>query len=67
MRLALLAVLAAAVVAGCGGDDAAAPVAQAETTSRLGEVVDLENVLGLRSDFEQDMDTTRVILLLSPT
>ena len=80
MRRALLLLLAALVLAGCGGgddggeDEAAAPAEQPQTaeqpqatTQRPGDIVDLENVLALRSDFEADAGKARVLILLSPT
>jgi len=55
----LLALLA---LAGCGGDETAAPeAAPADGVEELG------NVLDLRADFEADAGKTRVILLFSPT
>ena len=58
----LLAVLA---LAGCGGGDGddEAPV-QAEAGNAI---VELDNVLGLASDFRADEGKTRVLLLFSPT
>jgi ABC-type glycerol-3-phosphate transport system substrate-binding protein len=55
----LLALLA---IAGCGGDEAAAPEA-----APAKDVKELANVLELRSDFEADAGKTRVIVLFSPT
>jgi hypothetical protein len=57
--------LAALALAGCGGDNAAAPETQPAVTGA--GVEDLDNVLALRSDFEADAGKTRVILLFSPT
>ena len=62
MRRAAFAVLAALVLAGCGGSESPAP----EPSAR-GGVHGLDNVLRLRSDFEADVGKTRVLLLLSPT
>ena len=63
MRLsALLVLLAALALAGCGGNETAAP----ETTD-TGDVEELANVLDLRSAFEADAGKTRLIVLLSPT
>ena len=56
-----LAILAAFVVAGCGGSS------DAPTTASRTPVNDLENVLRLRADFEADAGKTRVLLLFSPT
>jgi hypothetical protein len=56
-----LALLAAFVVAGCGGSSDAP-----KTASRT-PVNDLDNVLRLRADFEADPGKTRVLLLFSPT
>ena len=55
----LLSLLA---LAGCGGDEAAAPEA-----APADGVEELANVLELRGDFEADAGKTRVILLFSPT
>jgi hypothetical protein len=62
-RLAPL--LAALALAGCGGDEEAAP--PAETAAPAASVRELSNVLDLRSDFEADAGTTRVVVLFSPT
>ena len=64
MRRAALLLLAVLALAGCGGDEDAAP---AQTASAAGGVKQLANVLDLRSDFEADAGKTRVILLFSPT
>ena len=62
MRRAALLLVALLVLAGCGGDEAAAPeAAPAE------EVKELTNVLELRADFEADAGKTRLLVLLSPT
>ena len=58
--LLLLALLA---LAGCGGDETAAPTAAPTAES----VHELANVLQLRSDFEGDAGKTRLIVLFSPT
>jgi outer membrane lipoprotein-sorting protein len=60
LLLALLLPLLA--LAGCGGDETAAPDA-----APADGVEELANVLDLRADFEADAGKTRVILLLSPT
>ena len=60
-RAALL--LALLALAGCGGDETAAPEAAAPTD----DVKELANVLDLRADFEADAGKTRMILLFSPT
>jgi len=66
---ALLPVLVALVLAGCsaGDSDEAATPSEPPTADRPGSVVELENVLGLASDFRADEGKTRVILLFSPT
>ena len=61
-RTALLLFLAAVALAGCGGDETAAP----ETTD-TGDVEELANVLDLRSAFEADAGKTRLVFLFSPT
>ena len=61
-RTALWLLLAALALAGCGGDETAAP----ETTDS-GDVEELTNVLDLRSAFETDAGKARLIVLLSPT
>jgi hypothetical protein len=61
-RLVLL-LLAVLVLAGCGGDEETAP----PDTAAAGGVTELDNLLALRSDFEADAGSTRVILLFSPT
>ena len=62
MRRLVPILLTLLVLAGCGGDETAAP--EAAPTSGVKE---LSNILALRSDFEADAGKTRVILLLSPT
>ena len=62
MRRTGLLLLTLLVLAGCGGDETAAP----EGAPAAG-VEELANVLELRSDFEADTGKTRVLLLLSPT
>ena len=64
MRRVALLLLALVALAGCGGDEDAAP---AQTVTPAAGVKQLANVLDLRSDFEADAGKTRVILLLSPT
>jgi hypothetical protein len=60
--------LAALVLAGCGGgDDEAAPAPAAPAAEQAGGVVELENVLGLAADFREGEGKARVLLLLSPT
>ena len=61
-RTALLLFLAAVALAGCGGNETAAP----ETTD-TGDVEELANVLDLRSAFEADAGKTRLVFLFSPT
>jgi ABC-type glycerol-3-phosphate transport system substrate-binding protein len=61
-RTALLLLLAAVALAGCGANETAAP----ETTD-TGDVEELTNALDLRSAFEADAGKTRLVFLLSPT
>ena len=62
MRGVAVLLLAALVLAGCGGDETAAP----ETAPADG-VQELANVLDLRAAFEADAGKPRVLFLLSPT
>ena len=62
MRRAGLLLLALLALAGCGGDESAAPEAAPAAGVR-----ELADVLGLRSDFEADAGKTRAIVLFSPT
>jgi ABC-type glycerol-3-phosphate transport system substrate-binding protein len=61
--LVLLSLLALLALAGCGGDEDAAPGAAPADDG----VEELANILQLRSDFEADAGKARVILLFSPT
>ena len=65
MRRALALLLALLALAGCGGDEES--TAPTSTVTPAAGVEELDNVLGLRSDFEADAGKTRVILLFSPT
>ena len=65
MRRRALLLAAALTLAGCGGDKTA-PASEPTAATEDG-VKELTNVLDLRSDFEADAGSTRVILLLSPT
>ena len=68
MKRCTLLLLAALALAGCGGGaDAAAPPATPPAADRAGDIVELENVLGLAADFRADEGKSRVLLLLSPT
>ena len=58
-----LLLLALFALAGCGGDETAAPTAAPAAEG----VHELANVLQLRSDFEADAGKTRLIVLFSPT
>jgi hypothetical protein len=64
-RRAALLLFAAVALAGCGGG------AEREDPPLQGapreSVAELDNVLALRSDFEQAAGKTRVLLLFSPT
>ena len=62
MRRAALLVLAVLALAGCGGDETAAP--EAAPTDGVQE---LANILDLRSAFEADSGKPRVLILFSPT
>ena len=59
-RAVLGALLAAALLAACGGSDG-------EPAAAKGTVSDLTSVDQLRSAFEADEGTARLVLLLSPT
>jgi hypothetical protein len=62
-RVAFLALLALGLtLAGCGGDEAAAPKA-----APADGVQELANVLDLRAAFEADTGKPRLIFLFSPT
>ena len=69
MRRVALLLLALLALAGCGGDETAAPESEtaAPESAPAKGVEELANVLQLRSDFEADAGKTRVIVLLSPT
>ena len=56
MRVLAVALLALVALAGCGGDETAAPAVQNLTA--LDE---------LRADFEEHRGKTRVVLLFAPT
>jgi ABC-type glycerol-3-phosphate transport system substrate-binding protein len=60
-RIAFL-VVAALALAGCGGDETAAPEA-----APADGVQELANVLDLRAAFEADAGKPRVLFLFSPT
>ena len=62
----LLPLLAAALLAACGGTTAEREDPPLQGAPRA-PVTELTNVLQLRSDFEADAGKTRVILLFSPT
>jgi ABC-type glycerol-3-phosphate transport system substrate-binding protein len=62
VRRVALPVLAALVLAGCGGDKTAT-----SEPAATGEVRELANVLDLRAAFEADAGKPRVVLLFSPT
>jgi len=58
-----LLLLLVALLAACGGDDEPEQQAAAPEDG----IRELANVLQLRSDFEADAGTTRILLLFSPT
>jgi ABC-type glycerol-3-phosphate transport system substrate-binding protein len=68
LRVAALLV-AGLALAGCGGDETAAPTTAttAAPAPAAAEVKELTNVLDLRADFEADAGERRAIVLLSPT
>ena len=51
-------------LAGCGGSEESST---AQAPEGGGSVTDLDNVLGLRSDFEAAAGKTRLLVLFSPT
>ena len=56
MRAFAVVLLALVALAGCGGDEAAAPA-----------VEDLTDLAAFRSDFQAEAGKTRVVLLFAPT
>jgi hypothetical protein len=66
VRSLALVLLAAAVLAGCGGTSVEREEPPLQPPPKA-SVTELDNVLQLRSDFEADAGKTRVIVLLSPT
>jgi hypothetical protein len=63
MRRALVLVLLAGVLAGCGGDTEESDGGSAAPD----RVTAVSNVLQLRAAFNEDAGTPRLLLILSPT
>lgn len=66
IAIAFLAGTCLALVAGCGTDASPTTEAGANRASRS-NLADVSNVLELRTAFNEDRGTARLLLLLSPT